>query len=96
MAVTFRLEQADHDDHERLSAAIDAAIDASGAPPDGLLVHVAHPEGDGFVAIEVFRNEDAFRTFWSGVVEPALASVGLVATVGPPQPVWSLSQPRPS
>ena len=94
MAVTFRLARADHDDHERLSAAIDASIAASGGPPDGLLMHVAHPDGEGgFVAIEVFRNEDAFRTFWSDVVEPALASIGLHATASPPQPVWSLSRP---
>jgi hypothetical protein len=94
VVATFRLEHADHDDHERLSAAIEAAIEASGAPPDGLLVHVAHPDADGgFVSIEVFRNEDAYRRFWSDVVEPALASVGLRAVASPPQPVWSLSRP---
>lgn len=94
VAVTFRIADADQGDHDRLEAALRERIEAAGGPPDGLLVHLAHPDdADGFVSIEVFRDEASFRAFWSSMAEPALASVGLNAEVGAPVPIWSLARP---
>jgi len=94
VAVTFRIAGATQDDHDRLGAAIDREIEALGGPPDGLLVHVAHADGDdGFIAVEVFRNEAAFEAYRKAVLEPALASAGLTATISPAGTVWSLARP---
>ena len=94
VVVTFRIEGADQGDHDRLEAALRERIEAAGGPPEGLIVHLAHPDDDGgFVAVEVFRNEATFRAFWSSMAEPALAAVGLTAELGVPVPVWSLARP---
>jgi hypothetical protein len=67
--------------------------EAQGGPPDGLMVHLAHPSGQGFLIVEVWRSEDAFRGWWNDVMAPALAEVGLIADEPEINPVWSLARP---
>jgi len=95
MAIVVRMlvEPADQVAHDRLQDAVNAGIARLGGPPEGLMVHVGHPSGRGFLIVEVWRSEDLFRIWCKEVVEPAIAEVGL--TAGEPEicPVWSLARP---
>lgn len=93
IVISAVVEAADQQDHDRLQDAVNSAIGQLGAPPDGLMVHLGHPFGDGFVIVDVWRTEDLGRAFWSGVMEPAIAAAGLA--VGEPEisPAWSLARP---
>ena len=95
MAIVVRtlVEPADREAHDRLQGAVEAGIAHAGGPPDGLMLHLGHPSGRGFLIVDVWRSEDVFRSWWEKVMNPALAEVGL--TAGEPEicPVWSLARP---
>ncbi|HEX8770422.1 MAG TPA: hypothetical protein VF711_06625 [Acidimicrobiales bacterium] len=95
MAIVVRtaIESADQVAHDRLDQAVETALARQGAPPDGLMVHLAYPSGRGFMIVEVWRSEDAFRSSWNDLVEPALAEVGLTAGEQEISPMWSLARP---
>jgi hypothetical protein len=95
MAIIVRtvIGSADQDTHDRLQAAVEAGIAKLGGPPDGLLVHIGHPSGDGFVIVDAWRSEDTFRRWHSEVMEPALAATGVNASEPAICPLWSLARP---
>lgn len=79
--------------HDRLDQLVETAIGRRGGPPDGLMVHLACPSGQGFLIIDVWRSENAFRAWCSDVMEPALDEVDLTAGGHEITPVWSLARP---
>jgi hypothetical protein len=95
MAILVRtvVDSADHDAHERLGTAVETAIARLGGPPDGLMVHLAYPSGDGFIIIDAWRSEETFRRWQEKVFEPALARAGLNASEPEIGPLWSLARP---
>ena len=95
MAIVVRtaIESADQEAHDRLEQSIEMAIERHGGPPDGLMVHLAYPSGQGFVMVDVWRSEMAFRAWWNDVMEPGLADVDLTADEHEINPVWSLARP---
>jgi hypothetical protein len=92
VAHTF-IRSADQDAHDRLQAAVEAGIARLGGPPDGLMVHLGYPSGDGFVIVDAWRSEDTFRRWQSEIMEPALAEAGLDAGEPAICPLWSLARP---
>lgn len=64
-----------------------------GGPPIGLMAHIAHPSGDGFVLCDVWRSEPEMRSFYDEVVLPKLAEAGLEPRDPVISPVWSFARP---
>jgi hypothetical protein len=95
MAIVARtlVEPADQAAHDRLEQEVGAGIARLGGPPEGLMVHLGYPSDRGFLIVEVWRSEDAFNSFMSDVMEPAIAAAGLAAGVTEVRPVWSLARP---
>lgn len=95
MAVIVRIpvHGVDRSTHDRLEQAVGANIEGAGGPPPGLMAHVAHPDGDGLVIVEVFSSEAGFHAFWAEIAGPALASLGLTAGPHEVSPVWSFARP---
>ena len=84
---------ADQEAHNRLDQSIETTLMRQGGPPDGLMVHLAYPSGQGFLIVDVWNSEDAFRAWWADVMEPALADADLTAGGHEINPVWSLARP---
>jgi hypothetical protein len=95
MAIIVRtaILSADQDAHDRLEQQVEAAITRQGGPPDGMMVHIAHPSGQDFVIVEVWKSESVFRSWWNDVMEPAFVAAGLTAGEPEINPVWSLARP---
>lgn len=95
MAIVVRtaIEPADQEAHNRLDESIETAIGRHGGPPDGLMVHLAHPFREGFLIVDVWSSESAFRSWWTDVMEPALAELSLTVGEHEISPVWSLARP---
>lgn len=81
------------DDHDRLQERVEARIDADGSPPDGLMLHVAHPHEDGFLIVEAWRDEESFRAFVASILAPALRDVHLEAREPRILAAWSIARP---
>jgi hypothetical protein len=95
MAIVVRtaIGPADQEAHNRLDQSIEKALMRRGRPPNGLMVHLAYPSGQGFLIVDVWNSEEAFRAWWTDVMEPALADVDLTAGEHEVNPVWSLARP---
>jgi len=95
MAIVVRttIRSAPQEGHDRLEQSVETAIARQGGPPDGLMVHLAHPSGQDFLIVEVWRSETAFRAWWSDVMDPALVEAGLTAGEQDISPVWSFARP---
>ncbi len=95
MAIVVRtaIGPADQEAHNRLDQSIETTLLRQGGPPDGLMVHLAHPFGQGFLIVDVWNSEEAFRAWWTDVMEPALADVELTAGEHEINPVWSFARP---
>lgn len=95
MAVIVRIviDSASQDDHNRLGGAVEARLHDQDGPPDGLMVHVGWPDGDGFVIVEAWRTEELFRRYQEHLLEPSLAEAGLVAGEPEVSPAWSIARP---
>jgi hypothetical protein len=78
---------------ERFDAAIESAMAERGGPPDGLMVHLTRPRGEGFVLINVWRSEAEMRPYYDDVVLPQLASAGLEPEESEVFPVWTFARP---
>ena len=89
----IRIESAGQVDHDRLQELVEQRIAAAGGPPDGLMAHVAHPDGDGFVIVEAWRTEELFRASFDTIVLPSIRDAGL-SHVGPEiRDAWSIARP---
>jgi hypothetical protein len=95
MAIIARIlvEPADQADHDLLQNAVESRLHDLGGPPDGLMVHVGHPHGRGFMIVEAWRTEDLFRSYLDELLLPALNEVGLVAGDAQIGPAWSIARP---
>jgi hypothetical protein len=93
VVVRILVEPGDQSDHDRLESAVNSRIAARGGPPDGLMVHLGHPQDQGFVILDVWRTEAAFQAWWDELLAPALAEAGLHAGPHEITPVWSLARP---
>lgn len=80
-------------DADRLDQLVNAAIAQRGGPPAGLMAHIGHPSGAGFVICDVWRSEGEMRSFYDEVVLPALAEAGLERADPVVSPVWSFARP---
>jgi hypothetical protein len=65
----------------------------AGGPPAGLMSHVVHPDGDGFVVADVWRTEAEGVTYTDEVLRPLLAELGLAADRPDVRTVWSFARP---
>lgn len=95
MAIVVRtaIAPADKDAHNRFDESVETAVGRQGGPPHGLMVHLAHPFGEGFLIVDVWSSESAFRSWWTDVIDPALADLQLTAGEHEISPVWSLARP---
>lgn len=95
MAVVVRtsVPHASKDDADQLDQAVGVAIERMGGPPAGLMAHIAHPSGGGFVLCDVWRSEADMRSFYDEVVLPELAEIGLEPAAPVISPVWSFARP---
>jgi len=95
MAIVVRIlvDHADQDAHDKLQEAVEAGISRLGGPPEGLLVHLAHPSDGSLLIVEAWRSEDVFRVWWREVMEPAISEVGLTAGEVEICSLWSLARP---
>jgi hypothetical protein len=95
VAIVARIlvEPADQVDHDRLQSAVESRLHDLGGPPDGLMVHVGHPHGRGFMIVEAWRTEDLFRSYLEELLLPALSEAGLVAGDAEIGPAWSIARP---
>lgn len=91
--VETRIRDASHEQHDALDAAVETAMRAGGGPPEGLMVHLARPDGDGFLLCDVWRSEVDMRRFHDAVLLPALAEAGLEHESPRISPLWSLARP---
>lgn len=83
----------DQRDHDRLEEAVSARLEAQGGPPDGLMAHLGYPRDGGFVIVDAWRDEAAFRGFFDAVLVDALAESGLVADEPELAQAWSIARP---
>jgi hypothetical protein len=65
----------------------------AGSPPEGLMVHVVYPQGEGFVVAEVWRTEAEGLPYVDEVLGPLLIELGLTAVESTVLPVWSFARP---
>lgn len=95
MAIVFQavVRPADQAAHDRVQDEVNAGIGRMGGPPDGLMVHLGYPSGDGFVIMDVWRSEDLARSFWADVIKPAIVAAGLTADEPEASPAWSIARP---
>lgn len=87
------VSHASQDDADRLDQAVGVAMEQMGGPPAGLMAHIAHPSGDGFVLCNVWRSEAEMRAFYEEAVLPKLAESGLDPAAPVVAPVWSFARP---
>lgn len=93
IVVQTTIEPADRQVHDRLERSLEVEMMAQGGPPDGLMVHLAHPSGPGLLIVEVWRSESVLRSWWTAVMEPILAELDLTAGELEINPVWSFARP---
>ena len=78
---------------DELDAAVGEAMTSAGGPPPGLMSHVVHPAGEGFVLADVWRTESEGRSYVDEVLRPLLSGLGLTAGEAGVLPVWSFARP---
>lgn len=80
-------------DFESFAARVEEYLETSGAPPPGLLAHVAYPVDGGWVSADVYRDEASWRAFAETALYPAYATLGLTTDEVVVRPVWNLARP---
>lgn len=95
MAVVLRLtvSPATRDQYNLLDDRVGQDLTEAGGPPAGLMSHVVHPEGDGFVAVGVWRSEAEARDYVDGRLRGLMAEVDLAPVEVDVVPVWSFARP---
>ena len=84
---------ASKEDADRFDQSVGAAMKDTGGPPAGLMAHIGHPSGDGFVLCNVWRSEADMRSYYDEVILPKLAEAGLEPEASVVSPVWSFARP---
>ncbi len=93
IVVETLVPRASKDDADSFDDSINAAIAEMGGPPAGLMVHLARPEGDGFLLFDVWRGEADMRPFYEDVILPKLADAGLEPEEPLISPLWVFARP---
>jgi hypothetical protein len=95
MAVLLQLAvtPASHDQFDELDVMVGQAMMQAGGPPSGLMSHVVHPDGAGFVVAEVWRSESEGVAYLNDHLHPLLTKLGLTAKETSVRPVWSFARP---
>jgi hypothetical protein len=93
IAVEVVVPRATRHEADAFDDAVGAAIMEMGAPPPGLLVHFARPEGAGFLLCSIWRSEDDMRAFLDEVILASLSQAGLEPTPPRTHPVWAFARP---
>jgi hypothetical protein len=95
MAVVIRLtvSPATQEQFNVLDERVGEAMMAAGGPPAGLMAHVVHPDGDGFVVAGVWRSEAEGRDYVDGPLRELIAEVGLAPGETDVAPAWSFARP---
>jgi hypothetical protein len=91
--IELRVASATQDDHAAGDLKVSEAMDRLGGPPAGLMFHLAVPDGDGFVLMDVWRDETQAREFYDTFVRPALAELGVRTEELRVRPVWGMANP---
>ena len=86
MAVFMELElQLTPDQYE----AVDAAVNAKGDPPDGLIAHTARFDGDTLRILDIWESPEAFEAFAESRLSPGIGETLGDDAPGPPQPKFT-------
>jgi hypothetical protein len=95
MAVVLRLtvSPGTQEQFNVLDDLVGDAMSAAGGPPAGLMSHVVHPEGDGFVIAGVWRSETEGRDYVDGRLRGLVAEADLTPGETEVVPVWSFARP---
>jgi hypothetical protein len=93
IVVQTLVQHASQADADRLDQLVNAAIMELDGPPAGLMAHIGHPSGTGFVICEVWRSEADMRSFYDKIVLPKLAEANLQADTPVVSPAWSFARP---
>ena len=91
--VQVTVAPATQDQFDALDARVGQSMLEAGGPPDGLMSHVVHPGGGGFVIAEVWRTEAEGRAYIGEVLRPMVEELGLLAHETTVLPVWSFARP---
>ncbi len=93
IVVELRVPRASQADAERLDDSVVETFADNGGPPAGLMMHLARPEGDGILLVDVWRNESEWRSFFDDVFLPRLTAEGLTHEGPVVRPVWCFARP---
>lgn len=77
--------------HDAIDLKVTQAMERNGGPPAGLMFHLVCPDGDGFVLMDVWRDEIAARRFFDTAVYPAMSDIGLEPAELSVRPVWGMA-----
>jgi len=84
MAVFMEMELAVTPDQY---AAVDAALDPRGDPPDGMIAHTARFDGETLKVLDIWESPEAFGAFAESRLGPTIGeTLGDDAPDGPPEP----------
>jgi hypothetical protein len=84
---------ATQDQFNDLDARVGQSMMQAGGPPDGLMSHVAYPDGAGFVLAEVWRAAAEGKTYVDEVLRPLMNDIGLTVEETTARPIWSFARP---
>ncbi len=90
ITITHRIKSANDEQYNALTITTGEAIQRFGGPPDGLLIHLAYPDGADILVVEAWRSEDAIGQWYDDVIYPSLTAHGLDAERVGPVPVYGL------
>lgn len=95
MAVLLRLTvtPVTHEQFDQLDVRVGQSMEQAGGPPAGLMSHVVHPQGEGFVAADVWRTRADVQQYVEEVLRPLLIELGLTAAESTVRPVWCFARP---
>ena len=93
VVLTLTVSPATREQFDVLDTRVGEAMATSGGPPAGLMSHVVHPDGDGFVVSGVWRTEDEGRAYVDGTLRRLVTEAGLTPGDTGVLPVWSFARP---
>lgn len=93
IVVELLVPQASRAEADEFDAAMERAMMERGGPPAGLMMHLARPDGDGVLLVNVWRTEAEMSAYYDEVILPRLADAGLEAAAPTVSPVWTFARP---
>jgi len=76
-----------------LEQQVEQRLEAAGGPPEGLMFLCAHPVGEGFRIVMVFRSLEAAHEEVDGHLRADAAAVGVDLGELASSPVWGMALP---